>query len=105
MPACAVQVAEFASAGEDQPLAFIPGYTRREIEFLCEREDVVRLDDVLMRRTSLAILGRLTPAGIQEIAEICAAQLGWTPARVEEEKARSFKILHDELGITFNQSK
>jgi glycerol-3-phosphate dehydrogenase len=102
---CAVQVAEFVAAGDDQPLANAPGYTRREIEFLCECEDVVRLDDVLMRRTSLAILGRLTPAGIQEIAEICAAKLGWTPARIEEEKARSFKILQDELGITFNQPK
>jgi len=63
------------------------------------------LDDVLMRRTSLAILGRLTPAGIQEIAEICAAKLEWTPTRVEEEKARSFRILQGELGITFNQPK
>mgnify|MGYP003340805028 CR=1 FL=1 len=88
-----------------QPLAVVPGFTKREIEFLCEREDVVRLDDVLMRRTSLAILGRLTSAGIQEVAEICAAKLGWTPARIEEEKARTLKTLRDELGITFNQPK
>jgi glycerol-3-phosphate dehydrogenase len=99
----AVAVAEFLAAGEDRPLAAVPGYTTREIRFLCEREDVARLDDMLLRRTSLAILGRLTPAGIEEIADLCGVALGWNPARRNEETARSLQILRDDLGITFTQ--
>jgi glycerol-3-phosphate dehydrogenase len=100
----AADVAEFIADGEDRPLTSVPGYTTREIRFFCEREDVARLDDVLMRRTSLAILGRLTPAGIDEIASICANSLGWDAARLNGEKALSLRTLESELGITFTQS-
>lgn len=100
----AAEVAEFIAAGEDRPLTSVPGYSTREIRFFCEHEDVARLDDVLMRRTSLAILGRLTPAGLEEIASICANSLGWDAARLNGEKARSLGTLESELGITFTQS-
>jgi len=100
----AAEVAEFVMSGEDRLLASVPGYTAREIRFFCEREDVARLDDVLMRRTSLAILGRLTPGGIDEIASICADSLGWDDARLKGEKTRSLRTLESELGITFTQS-
>ena len=57
-----------------------------------------------MRRTSLAILGRLTPGGIDEIASICADSLGWDEARMNGEKTRSLRTLESELGISFTQS-
>lgn len=98
----AEDVAKFLAAGDDRPLTSVPGYTIREIQFFCEHEDVARLDDVLMRRTSLAILGRLTPAGLEEIAAICANALGWNALRLSEEITRSLAVLRTELGITFN---
>jgi glycerol-3-phosphate dehydrogenase len=46
---------------------------------------VRHLADIVMRRTTLAIEGRLTAAGIGEIAGVAAAALGWSDERRKEE--------------------
>jgi len=45
-------------SGPDAPLACHAGYSRREIEFLALNERVVHLDDLILRRTLMALLGR-----------------------------------------------
>jgi glycerol-3-phosphate dehydrogenase len=83
----------------DAPLQHNPDYTRREIEFLASSESVVRLIDVLLRRTSMAFVGAVTTPLIEEIALVVAPVLGWTAARRGEEVVLARGILIDVHGV------
>jgi len=77
-------LAHIAAVG-DAPLAHVEGYGRAEIDWIARNEMVRHLADIVMRRTTLAIEGRLTAAGIGEIAGVAAAALGWSDERRKEE--------------------
>jgi glycerol-3-phosphate dehydrogenase len=64
-----------------EPLADAPGYRLAEIDWLARNEQVVHLTDIVMRRTALAITGRLTRRDLERIADVAADALGWEPAR------------------------
>ncbi len=90
------RAADFAAciaSGDDQPLAHHPAYSRREVEFIVREEKVQRLDDLLLRRTLIAMLGELTPDLLDELARIVAASLLWSAARKEREIERARAIL------------
>lgn len=59
-----------ASLGKDTRLGSLPDYSREELEWLIRNERVGTLDDLLYRRTAIAISGSLTPQTYQEIARI-----------------------------------
>ncbi len=63
------------------------GYGRAEIDWIARNEMVEHLSDIVMRRTTLAIEGGLTAAGLDEIASVAAAALGWDEGRKGEEVA------------------
>ena len=88
-------VVPYIESGDERPLRHHPSFSKREIEFLAREEKVQRLDDLLLRRSLLAMLGRLTPGLINEIAEIAAESLGWPAERQAEEIARARAILRD----------
>ncbi len=46
----------------EQPLQHHAGYSALELHYLIEHEQVQQLEDLLVRRTSLAICGELTPS-------------------------------------------
>jgi glycerol-3-phosphate dehydrogenase len=69
----------------DQPLASEPGYTVREILYLCENEAVTHLADLLFRRTTIALSGHLTRAVLAETAAIAARALGWESVHMRRE--------------------
>ncbi len=81
----ATAVSDFAAATQDKPLSTLPNYTIGEIAFICQNEYVVRLADLLLRRTAIAMEGLLTPEVIQEAAVIVANSLGWTRMRMASE--------------------
>lgn len=83
--AVAAYCAQNDEGGPDQPLANEPGYTVREIRYLCANDMVTRLTDLLFRRTTLAISGALTGGLVQEVAEIAARVLGWDAERTRQE--------------------
>ncbi|WP_245424770.1 glycerol-3-phosphate dehydrogenase/oxidase [Shinella zoogloeoides] len=72
----------------DAPLAHVEGYGRGEIDWIARNEMVEHLADIVMRRTTLAIEGRLTAEGLDEIAAVAAAALGWDEGRWEDELAQ-----------------
>ena len=72
----------------DAPLAHVEGYGRGEIDWIARNEMVEHLADIVMRRTTLAIEGRLTAEGLAEIAAIAAAALGWDEDRRADELAQ-----------------
>jgi glycerol-3-phosphate dehydrogenase len=59
-------------------LTSLPHYSRGEIQAIVRGEQVVTLDDLVFRRTSIATSGLLTFASIEELAEILGDELGWT---------------------------
>ncbi|MCP2635005.1 glycerol-3-phosphate dehydrogenase/oxidase [Microbacterium sp. HD4P20] len=79
---------------DDRMLDHVPGFTTAELRFLAETEDVVHLDDLLMRRTSIAFVGGATEAAAAEIAATVAPVLEWDDARVESEVARGLRAVH-----------
>jgi glycerol-3-phosphate dehydrogenase len=89
----ALPIADFMAGGKDAPLASLPDYSHREFEFIATNEKVVHLDDVLLRRSLLAMLGRATGQAIEEVAQVLAGPLGWDPGRQQAELARTREIL------------
>jgi glycerol-3-phosphate dehydrogenase len=72
----------FASAYTDeQCLTGAPAYSLKEIDWIARNELVVHLADIVLRRTTLAIEGKLTLEGLREIAGVAGAALGWSPER------------------------
>jgi len=77
-----------ATAADEQPLAALPGYSMGEIRHIARREAVMHLDDLVIRRSLIALLGEATPAAIAELAQVVGEALGWDAARREAEAAR-----------------
>lgn len=63
------------------PLPSLPGYTREEIEWLVETEHVETLEDLVLRRLTIAFSGELSLAAIDELSGIAASCLDWHEAR------------------------
>ncbi|QKJ20084.1 glycerol-3-phosphate dehydrogenase/oxidase [Microbacterium hominis] len=79
---------------DDAPLVHAPDYSTGELRHLAATEDVVHLDDLLLRRTSLAFIGAATPELAAEAAAAIAPVLGWDAARVESEVGRALDRVH-----------
>jgi glycerol-3-phosphate dehydrogenase len=76
----------FASAySDEQRLTGAPHHSFKEIDWIVRNELVVRLSDIVLRRTTLAIEGKLTLEGLSQIAGIAGAALGWRAERTASE--------------------
>jgi glycerol-3-phosphate dehydrogenase len=95
------EVGAYMAAGGDAPLKNRPDMTRREIAFLAEREKIVHLDDLLLRRSMLAYLGQLTRPLVEELAEALGAVLDWSTQKKQAEIERALGILADRHGVRF----
>jgi glycerol-3-phosphate dehydrogenase len=92
-------VARFINLAADEPLKSLPDYTRREIMFLVQHEKSMRLDDLLLRRTMLAMLGRLTKDIVQELGDVFGDCLGWDAKMKNAEVAYAIDLLTDRHGV------
>ena len=88
------------TATVDAPLVHAPDYSRREIEYLAATESVVRLIDVLLRRTSIAFVGDASTELIEELSSVVSPVLGWDEARRASEIDLARGILTDVHGIS-----
>ncbi len=95
----AESIATFLNGGTDFVLRTLPDYSRREIIFLSHHEKIVHLDDFILRRSMLAMLGRLTREKLDELADVLGEALGWTREQKEAEVARTLSILADRHGL------
>jgi glycerol-3-phosphate dehydrogenase len=83
-------------AGKDAALLKTDShYTRSEIARMANREKIVHLDDLLLRRTLLAYLGQLTRPLVDDLADALAEALGWNALQKRNEVARTLEILKD----------
>ena len=83
-----------ADDGDDHALEHVPGYSSGEMRHLAVSEDVVHLDDLLMRRTSLAFIGGATRDAVIEIADAVAPVLGWDAKQAGAEVDRALDAVH-----------
>jgi glycerol-3-phosphate dehydrogenase len=79
----AEHVAHYLAAGADQPLSSQPDYSEREIAFFIEQESVLTLNDLVLRRTSLAIAGKLTGETLVELQNHLTRVRGLTPEQTQ----------------------
>lgn len=91
-------IASFAAA-DDTPLASAPEYTRAEIAHLIATEQVVRLTDIVLRRTSMAFVGAVTGSVLAELADIAAEVNGWSAEEREAQIAHAAAYLADVHGV------
>jgi glycerol-3-phosphate dehydrogenase len=81
-------VAEFiASNPPDRPLPDLPDYSYGEIDYLLRHEHAETLSDVIFRRTTLGLTGRLSGDTLQAIATHLARKLNWPAERTASEIA------------------
>ena len=74
-------------------------FSEAEIRWICENEHVVRLEDILLRRTPLAITGQLTAPLCRRVCEIAATTLGWSGERKKVELGRLAELLSVRHGV------
>ena len=95
----AAQVAHFISQDSDTILQHTPEYSRREILFIAQQEQVAHLDDFVLRRSLLAMLGKVRPDSLAEIATVLAEALDWSPQATQAEVERTLEILRTRHGL------
>jgi glycerol-3-phosphate dehydrogenase len=92
-------VARFLVDGRDGPLRHHAGYSRREIEFLVRHEAVLHLDDLVLRRTAIALLGELTNELLDELVALVSEVHRWSPEQAARERRRTEQILRERFGV------
>lgn len=95
----AESIATYMNGGTDFILRTLPDYSLREIVFLAQHEKICHLDDFLLRRSMLAMLGRLTGETVNEVARVLGNALGWNEERKTAEVARTLLLLEDRHGV------
>ena len=90
--------------GDDQ-FTSLEGYSVQEIGYLAVAENAVRLDDFLLRRTTLAFSGLLNEERVQELANAAAAALGWGAERTQDEVSRAWEILQRKHAVKENNGR
>ena len=91
-------VADFIAGGADHALPH-PDYSIREMQFLIHNEAVEHLDDLLLRRTTLAISGQLSLDMTDAVLALLATEKHWPPVLVAAERKRFLTILTERHGV------
>jgi glycerol-3-phosphate dehydrogenase len=94
----AAQVWEYIEQGADAPLAG-GDLSTRELEWMVDNEMVARLEDVILRRTSIAFIGNADADVLHEIADALAPLLGWDRSRQDAELEQTRVLLNERHGL------
>jgi glycerol-3-phosphate dehydrogenase len=95
---CILFAREIEKVG-NTPLASKPTWQKGEVEFLIEHEKPEHIEDLLLRRTTLAWLGEVNKTLIVELSGIFAEKLKWTNQLREEEVSRTIAHLKEFHGV------
>ncbi|MBN2045675.1 MAG: glycerol-3-phosphate dehydrogenase/oxidase [Anaerolineales bacterium] len=74
-------------------------YSPEEIAYIAKNEDVLHLDDLILRRTMIGKLGLLTMDALEELAAVAAQAIGWAAEFKQDEITRTLEILKDQHGV------
>jgi glycerol-3-phosphate dehydrogenase len=98
-------IAQFIREGTDAPLRHLPSYSQREIMFLAANESVIHLDDLILRRSLIGMLGLIDGDSLQQLGEIVGGVLGWSAVQVKAEIERASDILQHKHGVRAERLK
>lgn len=101
--ATAGEVAAAVARGGDEALSSCPEYSRAEIEWIVEHERVRRLDDLVLRRTDMALLGHASRPLLDELTTLLAAGIGLSPSEQEAEVVTTVTLLRDHFAIDIQE--
>jgi glycerol-3-phosphate dehydrogenase len=101
----AESIATYLNGGTDFYLRTMLDYSRREITFLIQHEKIYHLDDFLLRRSMLAMLGHVTLEMVDELAGIFSNSLGWDGEQRAAEVKRTLRILEERHGLTLGSAE
>lgn len=91
-------IAAFIAQQSDQSLPCAQ-YSVRELQYLIKNEAVEHLDDLLLRRTTLAISGQLSLDMTDAALDLLAQEKHWLPAQKTAERHRFLTLLHERHNI------
>ncbi|ASV88138.1 FAD dependent oxidoreductase family protein (plasmid) [Ochrobactrum quorumnocens] len=91
-------IAEFIAQEPDQPLP-CREYSVRELRYLIRHEAVEHLDDLLLRRTTLAISGQLSLNMADATLGLLAQDKHWSPTQNAAERSRFFTLLNERHNV------
>ena len=80
-------------------------FSEAEIDWIVRNEQVVHLEDILLRRTQIVITGQATRAVVRKTGAIAAIALGWEIDRADAEFERTIIVLTQRHGITFHKDR
>jgi glycerol-3-phosphate dehydrogenase len=93
------KLAAYLQAGPDASLTCHAGYSRREIEYLARHERIIQLDDLVLRRTLMALLGQVNRPLLEELAAIVSPVLQWSQQDAAAEVERTIELLERVHGV------
>ncbi|MBX5166356.1 MULTISPECIES: glycerol-3-phosphate dehydrogenase/oxidase [unclassified Rhizobium] len=91
-------IAGFIAAGPDAALPHAR-YSVRELQLLIRDEAVEHLDDLLLRRTTLAVSGELSLDMMDAALDLLAQEKRWTPGHRAGERHRFLTLLNERHGV------
>ncbi|MBB6485922.1 glycerol-3-phosphate dehydrogenase/oxidase [Rhizobium lusitanum] len=91
-------IAGFIAMAPDLPMPHAD-YSQRELIFLIRNEAAEHLDDLLLRRTTLAISGALSAEMMDAVLDLLATEKAWTPAQRSAERTRFLTLLRERHGV------
>ena len=86
-------------AVDDRPLRALPDHSRGEIAWIVREELVTRLEDLVLRRTLIAIRGMASDAVVRELGAVAGEALGWSAQRIHEEVDETLARLRSVHGV------
>ncbi|OJX43843.1 MAG: hypothetical protein BGO78_02445 [Chloroflexi bacterium 44-23] len=89
----AVKIAAFIQENQGKTLTSIPNWNSGELVYILQNEKPLHLDDLFIRRSTIAWLGNATPPVIEEFAEIMANEYGWSAEKKKEEIDRVLSVI------------
>jgi|TARA_R110001583_G_scaffold50785_2_gene158574 glycerol-3-phosphate dehydrogenase len=95
-------ILEYSGNKELTKLSTLDEYFVEEIQYLIELESTFHLEDLVVRRTNLAIEGRLNNNVLIEVALLMKNQLGWDDSILIAQLEHCSKRLCDQNGCDLN---
>ena len=90
---------------DDQRLPDSNDVSLAEIDWIVKNEQVNHLDDIVMRRTTLAVTGEVTLKDIEAISQVAAKQLTWDEQRKHQERETLIKQLVNKNRYRFHPDR
>ena len=87
----AIEIARQSKEISPSQLASVPNWTLGEVVWLIQHENVLHLEDLFIRRSSIAWLGQLSKAALFEFGAILSKELNWD----EDTKAKEIELASD----------